>query len=156
MPITQVTQEDILAHVAYEDAAQDAGMHDTGGFEVGVAQQPGQGAAAAMGALEARVASTSGSVTIISYHGCSLVLSYSISGSAINVSVVIKTPIGSATIFQKSLNLSNPSFTFSGSKFGFKFSVTVSFNFSTLMLTAKGTVCVPILGCKSGEISVHL
>ena len=145
MAAPQTTQNDLLPHIKYQqEPAQGASPQS-----MAAAAPPAQ-------SLAARASSTDGSITIISAFGCSVVLNYSLSTSEIDVSLVLKTPVGSVTLGHASLNPQNPSITLGGSIGSFKAEATVSLDFSTLVLTAKGTVCAPFVGCKSGQVQIHL
>lgn len=134
MPV-QLSQEDTLPHIDFANDQMDA-------------EDPN--------ALRNRVSSVDGQITIVAAFGCKVVLNYSFTTSALNVSLVLETPVGNVTLGSGTLNPSNPSFTIGGSINGFKAEATVSLDFSSLVLTAQGEVCAPFLGCKKGQVSIHL
>ena len=104
--------------------------------------------------LRNQVSAADGSITIISGFGCSLVLNWSFSSTAININVVLQTPVGGITLINATLDAQNPSITFGGSVGPFKAEGTVSFDFSAMTLTASGEVCAPFAGCKSGSVTI--
>jgi|SRR5690606_6831552 hypothetical protein len=107
-------------------------------------------------ALRNQVAAIDGSITIVAAFGCKLVLNWSFTTTALNISLVLDTPVGSITLGSASLNPSNPTFSIGGSIDSFKAEATVSFDFSSMTLTASGEVCAPLVGCKKGSISVNV
>ena len=132
---THSTQTDNLAHIKYENENID--IDD-------------------VKSLRNQVSSTDGRIVIVAGFGCSLVLTYSVSFSGVNVSLVLETPVGNVTIGSGTLDASHPSITVGGSIGKFKAEATISFDVGTKVLNAAGEVCVPVLGCKKGGISLHL
>ncbi len=138
MPVT-TTQDDLLPHIAYQDTQ--------------ALQSSGSGQARN---LSETVASPSGRIVIVSAFGCSLVLNWQFTSSAVQVTLTLETPVGSATLGSATIDPSNPTVTIGGSVGGFKAEATLSFNFSTLVLSFSAQVCAPFLGCKSASGSLHL
>ncbi|WP_404336678.1 hypothetical protein AB2M62_19960 [Sphingomonas sp. MMS12-HWE2-04] len=131
----QTSQQDTLSNIAYENELLDA---------------------ADASLLRNQVSSTDGQIVIVSAFGCSLVFNYSFGSDAIDISIVLQTPLGNETLASGTLNPNNPSITVGGSIGSFKAQATVSFDFGTMVFTASGEVCAPIVGCKKGSISVHV
>jgi hypothetical protein len=107
-------------------------------------------------ALYNKVSSPNGRIVIVSAFGCSLVLNYSFGALSLHVDVTLETPVGSVRLANADLDPSNPTIKVGGSIGPFKAEVTVNFNFSTMVLSATGEVCAPLLGCKKGSISIHV
>jgi len=106
--------------------------------------------------LRNQVSSTGGQIVIVSAFGCSLVLNYSFGPGDLNVNVTLQTPVGNITIINTDLNPQNPSITLGGSINSFKAEATVSFDFSSMVITASGEVCAPFVGCKSGSVTINV
>lgn len=83
-------------------------------------------------------------------------LYYSFGPLSLQINIVLETPVGNVTLFSGALNPTTPTITIGGSIDYFKAEATVSFDFSTKVLTASGEVCAPIVGCKSGSVSIHV
>ena len=103
-----------------------------------------------------RISSPNGQIVIVSAFGCSLVLNYSFSINDLHADVTLVTPVGSVRIINADLTPSNPSITLGGSIDGFKAEASVSFDFSSMNLTASGEVCAPLVGCKRGSVVIHV
>ena len=103
-----------------------------------------------------QISSISGTITILAAFGASLVLDYRASLKAINFQIVLQTPVGSKVLASGELTRSDPTVTVGGSIDSFKAKATVSMDFLTAVLTAEGEVCVPVIGCKKGKVSIRL
>lgn len=134
MAQTETTDQDTLSHIEYQDRID--------------ADDPAL--------LRNQVSSTNGQIVIVAAYGCSLVLNYSFGPGDLNVNVTLQTPVGNVTLINTDLNPNNPSITLGGSINSFKAEATVSFDFGSMQLTASGQICAPILGCKSGSVTIHV
>ncbi|MEA2839936.1 MAG: hypothetical protein QOF41_1266 [Methylobacteriaceae bacterium] len=144
MPITS-TKEDLLPDIKYE-------IEPPANFAPSQAMEMAPPA----DSLAAKVSSTGGSITLIGAFGCSLVLHYIISGSGIDLTLQLRTPVGSKTLGHAVLNAQHPTITLGGSISSFKAQVKLSFDVHKLNLSAEATICVPFLGCKRGHVQVHI
>ncbi len=104
----------------------------------------------------AAASAANASITIFSEFGVSLVLTYGISSSGINLSLELDTPVGDISLGSITLNASNPSASLGGSIAGFEAKVTVSYDVSANTLTVSGEIKIPILGTKKFSKTIQL
>lgn len=71
-------------------------------------------------------------------------------------SVSVTVQLLGVTLASCTLSLSNQSCKVGGSIDGFKAELTVTFNPSPLSITMTGTLCAPIVGCKSFDVTIPL
>ncbi len=134
MPVTY-TSENVLTHIGGSMPSNGQKEHSM----MAVGEQR---------ALVDRVASPSGSINILGV----IVINYTFSANELDINVtLLGITIGSATI-----NPQHPSVQIGGEVLGFKAEVTISFDFSSLVMTIEGTVCAPFAGCKSAQTQVKL
>jgi len=102
--------------------------------------------------LITRASSINGCITLLGV----LKICYSLSTDSVSISAELDTPFGTASLGSCTLNLQHTECVLGVDKWGFKAQVTISFDFSTLVLTLCGKVCAPFVGCKEGCTSIHL
>lgn len=137
----QFTTEDLLPHIANQQPVGHALTATTD-----AANLP----------LHDQVSAIRGQIVLIAAFGCSVVLSYDVQATMIQVDLTLQTPLGNVSLGHAQLDPQHPSITLGGSVAGFKAEVTLSFDFSTLELTGTATVCAPFVGCKKGSFSFRL
>ena len=96
------------------------------------------------------------SITIFSESGVSLVLTYGISSSGINLGLELDTPVGDLSLGNVTLSPSHPSASLGGAIAGFEAKVTVSYDVSANTLTISGEIGIPIFGTKKFSRTIPL
>jgi hypothetical protein len=98
--------------------------------------------------LRQSVASQSGCIGFLSViEAC-----YEVGSHEIDVSLKLAgNPLGKCT-----LSSADPECTFGGGLFGLVADATVSFDFTSYVLTLSGETCVPVKGCTAGTARIHL
>lgn len=102
------------------------------------------------------VGSPNGTITLVSFAGCELVLKYNFFFDGIDLIALLDTPFGEKKLGQATLNRQHPSARIGGSFYGFKAEVEIEFDFETKILRLRGTLCAPRVGCKQGHVTIHV
>lgn len=82
--------------------------------------------------------------------------SLSISPPEVKVDLYITALGGKVRIAGVDLNPNHPTAKIGGSALGFKAEATLTYDFSTSVLTIQATGCAPFVGCKTGSTQIHL
>ena len=112
--------------------------------------------AATSGATNLMEAATavSGCLNLFSAFGCTVKVCYAVNLSDVTVTAELDTPVGNVNLGSATLDPSNPTIKLGGHIGGFKAEVTIGFEVSSMTLTIEGSVCAPLVGCKTGKTSV--
>lgn len=107
-------------------------------------------------AKQALQAAADNSITIFSEFGVSVVLTYALSTSGVNLSLDLDTHFGDVSLGNVTLNASNPSATLGGHIGGFEAEIEVSLDLTAKTLTVSGTIKIPIIGDKKFKKTISL
>ncbi|MCP5518975.1 MAG: hypothetical protein H7A45_17160 [Verrucomicrobiales bacterium] len=96
------------------------------------------------------------SITIFSEFGVSLVLTYGISTSGINIGLELDTPVGDVSLGNVTLSPTHPSASLGGHIGPFEAKLTASYDVSANSLTISGELKLPIVGTKKFSKTIPL